>query len=167
MAGDVAEEALAAVRTVTAFMAHKKMSDKYGKLLIDAEKESIKKAIAMGAIFGIFQLIIFSTYSLAFFYGGILLDSKEISPGDILTVFFSVVIGAFSIAGSSGELQAMGFAAGAGITLFDPIDRVPPISTQSSEGKKLDKVEGKITVENITFSYPSRPDVIAVKNMSL
>lgn len=52
LAGDIAEEALGAVRTVDAFSAHEKMEDRYNKLLLRAEVESIKKAVAMGIIFG-------------------------------------------------------------------------------------------------------------------
>lgn len=112
-------------------------------------------------------MIIYSTYSLAFYYGGTLLIDKEITPGNIVTVFFSIVIGSFSIAGSSGEIQAIGFAVGAGAKLFEPIDRQPRISSESEAGIKLENVKGDIEVHGVKFAYPSRPDVIAVKHMDL
>ncbi|KAI3645403.1 hypothetical protein MP228_008331 [Amoeboaphelidium protococcarum] len=166
-AGDVAEEALSAIRTVVAFMAHNKMVQRYNKLLLDAEVQGVKKQLAIGGVFALFQFIIYGAYSLAFYYGGTLLANGELTPGQILTCFFSVVIGAFAVAGSSGELQAIGFAAGAGITLFEPIDRNPVISTSSDSGKVLDKVVGRVDVQNVSFKYPTRPDSYAIKNMNL
>lgn len=79
----------------------------------------------------------------------------------------SVLIGAFSIAGSSGEIQAIGFAMGAGTLLFRTIDRKPTIDSSSKDGDKLDKVEGKIEVKNVKFKYPSRPTEWAIRQMDL
>ena len=58
-------------------------------------------------------------------------------------------------------------ARGAAAKLFATIDRVPSIDSSSEEGLKPSKVVGEITFENIDFSYPSRPDVQVVKNLSI
>jgi ABC-type multidrug transport system fused ATPase/permease subunit len=167
LAGNVAEEALGAVRTLTAFMAQNKLAERYRKYLIGAEKEGIKIQLLYGSIFGFMPFVLYSVYALGFYYGGQLLLDDKITPGDILTCFMAIAIGTFSIAGSSGEIQAIGFAVGAAGALFDTIDRVPSIDPYSKKGLCPEKVEGKIKVENVTFRYPSRPDVVAVKNMNL
>lgn len=167
LAGNVAEEALGAIRTVTAFMAQEKMAQRYSALLLGAEVEGIKKQILFGCIFGFFQMILYGIYSLSFYFGGTLLLQGNITPGTIVTCFLSVVVGSFAVAGSSGEIQAMGFAVGAGSKLLDTVERVPTIDPYSQEGVKIEKLQGKIEVENVTFRYPARPDNIAVKNMNL
>ena len=37
----------------------------------------------------------------------------------------------------------------------------------SESGKKLDNVEGRIQLKNISFIYPARPEVMTLKNISL
>lgn len=56
---------------------------------------------------------------------------------------------------------------GAAVKLFDTIDRVPSIDSASSTGLKPSKVVGEITFRNVNFTYPSRPNIPIVKNLSL
>jgi ATP-binding cassette, subfamily B (MDR/TAP), member 1 len=63
----------------------------------------------------------------------------------------------------SGILQGRGAAA----KLWATIDRVPPIDSASEDGLKPSQVTGEITLENVEFNYPARPDVQVVKNLSL
>jgi ATP-binding cassette, subfamily B (MDR/TAP), member 1 len=51
--------------------------------------------------------------------------------------------------------------------LFETIDRIPDIDSGSPEGAKLQNVEGEIEFEDVVFSYPSRPDVVVAKNLSI
>jgi ATP-binding cassette, subfamily B (MDR/TAP), member 1 len=51
--------------------------------------------------------------------------------------------------------------------LFETIDRIPDIDSGSPEGAKLENVEGEIEFEDVVFSYPSRPDVVVAKNLSI
>ncbi|KAI9095154.1 ABC multidrug transporter Mdr1 [Phlyctochytrium arcticum] len=166
-AGDVAEETFSSIRTVTSFMAAPKMSIRYDSMLGAAERLGIKKQIATGLGWGVIQFVIFGTYALAFWYGAKMLNSNEVQPGDIMTCFFSVLIGAFALAGTSSEVTAFSFAIGAGTTLFEAIDRVPEIDSASPAGFQPASVEGKIVVKNVKFRYPSRPEVVVLHDMSI
>ena len=50
-------------------------------------------------------------------------------------------------------------AKAAAYKIFEIIDREPAIDSESDEGYKPDKIEGKIEFKNVKFTYPSRPDV--------
>ncbi|KAI8816005.1 P-loop containing nucleoside triphosphate hydrolase protein [Fimicolochytrium jonesii] len=165
-AGDVAEETFASIRTVTSFMAQDKMAKAYSRLLDAAEKFGVKKQIVMGIGWGAIQFVVFGTYALAFWYGSILLYDGEINLGSIMTCFFSVLIGAFALAGTSSEITAINFSIGAGTTLFEAIDRVPEIDCYSSEGFMPEPVRGHIKVEHVAFRYPSRPEVVVLHDMT-
>jgi ATP-binding cassette subfamily B (MDR/TAP) protein 1 len=65
------------------------------------------------------------------------------------------------------ELEAIGKARGGAAKLYQTIDRVPAIDTGSNEGEKPDTVEGRITFENVKFSYPARPDVPILKGLNI
>lgn len=47
------------------------------------------------------------------------------------------------------------------------IKRVPKIDSDNLEGKTLDNVSGVVEFKNVKFSYPSRPDSIICRNLSL
>ena len=65
------------------------------------------------------------------------------------------------------DIVAFNNAQSAGIKIFETINRVSPIDIESEGGIKLDKVEGRIQLKNITFIYPSRPEIKTLKNISL
>ncbi len=56
---------------------------------------------------------------------------------------------------------------GAAAKLFATIDLVPSIDSASDAGLKPSAVVGEITVENVSFNYPARPEVQILKNLSL
>ena len=51
--------------------------------------------------------------------------------------------------------------------MYETIDRVPTIDSQSDAGLKPEKCVGEITFENVKFNYPSRPNVPIVKDLSI
>jgi ATP-binding cassette subfamily B (MDR/TAP) protein 1 len=65
----------------------------------------------------------------------------------VVNVFLSILIGAFSLANLSPNIVAVGFAQGAVVKLYETIDRVPVIDSESDEGLKPDTVEGVIEIE--------------------
>jgi len=56
---------------------------------------------------------------------------------------------------------------GAAAKLFATIERVPDIDSASPEGLKPENVFGRLTLEDVQFSYPARPDVPILKGVSL
>ncbi|KAJ3063808.1 hypothetical protein HK102_008378, partial [Quaeritorhiza haematococci] len=87
-AGGLAEEAIAAVRTVVAFNAQKKMSERYNEWLVAAKEEGMKKSLSTGIGMGFLFGIIYSGYSLAFYYGPRLINWGITSPNEVTNVFF-------------------------------------------------------------------------------
>lgn len=42
--------------------------------------------------------------------------------------------------------------------IFEMINRIPTIDSDSKEGTILEEVRGEIEFKNVEFAYPSRPD---------
>ncbi|XP_056330778.1 ATP-dependent translocase ABCB1 [Danio aesculapii] len=168
-AGAVAEEILVAIRTVVAFNGQKKAVEKYEKNLVEAKDFGVKKAISTNVSMGLTQFIIFATYALAFWYGTKLsVDEPEnYTIGRVLIVFFSVMIGTFSLGQGAPNLEAIAKARGAAYEVYKTIDMPRPIDSSSKEGHKPDHVRGDIEFKNINFNYPSRKDVTILQGMSL
>lgn len=81
--------------------------------------------------------------------------------------FFSVLFAAFSIGQASPSLEALARGQGAAAKIFETIDRTPDIDSSSKQGKILRQLKGDIEVQNVFFSYPTRPEVSVLKGMKL
>ncbi|XP_044065307.1 ATP-binding cassette, sub-family B (MDR/TAP), member 4 isoform X1 [Siniperca chuatsi] len=166
-AGAVAEEVLSAIRTVFAFSGQDREIKRYNKNLEDAKNMGIKKAISANVAMGFTFMMIYLSYALAFWYGSTLILSKEYTIGTLLTVFFVVLIGAFTVGQSSPNIQTFASAQGAAYKVYSIIDHKPSIDSFSEAGFKPDSIRGDIEFKNIHFSYPSRPDIRILNNLSL
>ncbi|XP_023573757.1 phosphatidylcholine translocator ABCB4 isoform X2 [Octodon degus] len=158
-AGAVAEEALGAIRTVIAFGGQNKMLERYQKHLENAKKIGIKKAISANISMGIAFLLIYASYALAFWYGSTLVISQEYTLGNAMTVFFSILIGAFSIGQAAPCVDAFANARGAAYVIFGIIDSDPKIDSFSERGYKPDSIKGNLEFSDVHFAYPSRANV--------
>ncbi|KAG1939964.1 ATP-dependent translocase ABCB1 [Pimephales promelas] len=118
---------------------------------------------------GFTQFVIFGTYALAFWYGTKLSvdEPDNYTIGRVITVFFSVMIGSFSLGQGAPNLESIAKARGAAYEVYQTIDMPRPIDSSSKEGHKLDHVKGDIEFKNINFSYPSRKDVKILQGMNL
>ncbi|KAL4617085.1 multidrug resistance protein 1-like, partial [Arapaima gigas] len=166
-AGAVAEEVLSAIRTVVAFGGQKKELKRYHKNLEDAKNVGVRKAITANIAMGFTFLMIYLSYALAFWYGTTLILAAESNIGDVLTVFFAVIIGAFALGQTSPNIQAFASARGAAHKVFNIIDSKPQINSFSDDGYKPDVIKGNIEFHNVHFQYPSRPDVQVLKGLNL
>ncbi|KAM3585020.1 uncharacterized protein V6R79_005132 [Siganus canaliculatus] len=167
-AGAVADEVLSSIRTVSAFGGELKEVQRYDRNLVSAQRWGIRKGLIMGFFTGFMWLVIFLCYGLAFWYGSTLVvDTGEYTPGTLLQVFFGVLIAAMNLGQASPCLEAFAAGRGAATIIFETIDREPEIDCLSEAGYKLDRVKGDIEFHNVTFHYPSRPEVRILDQLSV
>ncbi|XP_075683763.1 ATP-dependent translocase ABCB1-like [Rhinoderma darwinii] len=166
-AGAVAEEVFAAIRTVIAFGGEHKETARYENNLEHAKNIGIKKTITTNVSIGFSYFTLYSAYALAFWYGTTLVINEDFTVGDILTVFISVTIAAFSFGHAAPNLEAFASARGAAYSVFNIIDNEPNIDGFSTTGFKPDKIKGDIEFRNVKFTYPSRPDIQVLKGLNL
>ncbi|XP_015709329.1 ATP-binding cassette sub-family B member 5 isoform X3 [Coturnix japonica] len=168
-AGAVAEEVLTAIRTVVAFNGQQKALAKYDTNLEAARRVGVKKSITTNTSLGVSQFLIFGSYALAFWYGTKLTveEPDNYNIGRVLIVFFSVLIGAFSLGQAAPNLESVANARGAAYEVYQIINKKRLIDSSSKEGYKPEKLKGEIEFRNIHFSYPSRPDITILKGLNL
>ncbi|CAH2305687.1 bile salt export pump [Pelobates cultripes] len=167
-AGAVADEVLSSIRTVAAFGGEKKEAERYDNNLIEAQAWGIKKGTIIGFFQGYMWCIIFLCYALAFWYGSKLVtETKELSPGSLLQVFFGVLVAAMNLGQASPCLEAFATGRAAATIIYETIEKNPEIDCMSDEGHKPDKVNGVIEFHNVNFHYPSRPDVKILSDLNI
>uniref|UniRef100_A0A7I4YQI2 p-glycoprotein 9a n=4 Tax=Haemonchus TaxID=6288 RepID=A0A7I4YQI2_HAECO len=166
VAGGIAEEVLTSIRTVIAFNGQPYECERYQKALEDGKSTGIKKSFYIGVGLGITFLIMFSSYCLAFWVGTDFVFKGQMNGGTVMTVFFSVMMGSMALGQAGPQFAVLGTAMGAAGSLYQIIDREPEIDSYSTDGVKPSNLKGKVTVSNLKFTYPTRPDVPILKGVS-
>ncbi|GFN90381.1 multidrug resistance protein 1-like, partial [Plakobranchus ocellatus] len=173
-AGAIAEEVLSCIRTVISFNGHSKEISRYSTALDESQKVGIKKSIFTGLSVGTTMLIMFCAYGLAFWYGSRRVNEYNksggedgLSPGGVFSVFFSVMVGSFALGSASPHITAVLTAKGSAGTVFSIVKDEPPIDSSDPGGQKPQSVTGNIKFKDVTFSYPTRPEIKVLKNFNL
>ncbi|XP_051022358.1 bile salt export pump [Acomys russatus] len=166
-AGSVADEVLSSIRTVAAFGGENKEVERYEKNLVFAQRWGIRKGMVMGFFTGYTWCLIFLCYALAFWYGSTLVLDEDYTPGMMVQIFLCVILAAINIGHASSSLEFFATGRSAAASIFQTINRQPTIDCMSEEGYKLDRIKGEIEFHNVTFHYPSRPEVKILNNLSM
>ncbi|KAF7978444.1 hypothetical protein HWV62_632 [Athelia sp. TMB] len=165
--GTVAEEVIGTIRTAQAFGSQRTLATLYEGHVDAARRVDSKAAVWQGGGLAVFFFVIYSAYALSFNFGATLINEGHATPGSVVNVFLAILIGSFSLALLAPEMQAVTHARGAAAKLYETIDRVPAIDSAAPGGLKPERVEGEIRLEGVSFSYPSRPGVPIVKDLSI
>uniref|UniRef100_UPI00398F5DDD ATP-dependent translocase ABCB1-like isoform X2 n=1 Tax=Pristiophorus japonicus TaxID=55135 RepID=UPI00398F5DDD len=124
-AGAVAEEVLGAIRTVVAFGGQQKEIERYHRNLGEAKKIGIKKAIIANLAVGFAYFIIFGSYAIGFWYGtSLVLENSGYTIGTVLTIFFCVTFGTFSVGQTAPYIEAFSNARGAAFEIYKILDEI-------------------------------------------
>jgi ATP-binding cassette, subfamily B (MDR/TAP), member 1 len=113
-----------------------------------------------------FMMTMFGYYAYAFYTGSFLITEqvrnsnfgKLYSSGDILSCFFGIMFGVFSLGMAAPNIKVVTEGRVAGKTAYDIIDREPKIKMDDALAKPIGDVLGKIEFKNVTFRYPTRPE---------
>uniref|UniRef100_W8BN80 Multidrug resistance protein-65 n=1 Tax=Ceratitis capitata TaxID=7213 RepID=W8BN80_CERCA len=172
-AGNIVEEVLSSIRTVVAFGAEKKESERYDNYLVPARKASQSKGAFSGLSDGVLKSLLFLSCAGAFWYGvNLILDNrnledKEYTPAILMIAFFGLIVGADNIARTAPFLESFATARGAAINIFKVIDTKSKIDPLSSDGKLLNYgLRGEIEFKDVFFRYPTRADVIVHRGVN-
>uniref|UniRef100_A0AC35FBA3 p-glycoprotein n=1 Tax=Panagrolaimus sp. PS1159 TaxID=55785 RepID=A0AC35FBA3_9BILA len=165
VAGAIAEEALTSLRTVYAFNGQNYECQRYNKALDAGKLNGVIKSAYVGAGLALTFLVMFGSYCLAFWVGTNFVVDKYMDAETLITVFFSIMMGSMALGQAGPQFAVIGTAQGAASAIYEIIDREPEIDSYSDEGVKLSKISGHLTVSNIKFSYPSRPDIPILKGI--
>ncbi|KAL8952455.1 MAG: hypothetical protein Q9222_001646 [Ikaeria aurantiellina] len=167
LGGTVAEEVISSIRNATAFSTQAKLARQYDSHLTEAEKWGLKLKVALAIMIGGMMSVIYLNYGLSFWQGSRYLVAGEMSLPDVLTIMLAIMIGAFSLGNVAPNAQAFTTSVAAAGKIFNTIDRTSPLDPKSDKGMKLDHVEGTVELRNIKHIYPSRAEVVVMKDVSL
>ncbi|OAY72403.1 ABC transporter B family member 19 isoform X1 [Ananas comosus] len=166
-AGIIAEQAIAQVRTVYSFVGESKALNSYSEAIQNTLKLGYKAGMAKGLGIGCTYGIACMSWALVFWYAGVFIRNGQTDGGKAFTAIFSAIVGGMSLGQSFSNLGAFSKGKTAGYKLLEIIRQKPSIIQDQEDGKCLAEVHGNIEFKEVTFSYPSRPDVIIFRDFSL
>ncbi|KAI9370033.1 P-loop containing nucleoside triphosphate hydrolase protein [Aspergillus egyptiacus] len=167
-ANSFAEGVLAGVKAVKAFSMQGSLVKKFDEYLTEAHKVGRKISPLFGLLFSAEYTIIYLGFGLAFWQGINMMAGGDIdSAGDIFIVLMSVVIASISLTTLAPYSIDFSRAASAAAQLFRLIDRESAINPYSQDGLKPQTTVGEVELDNVTFSYPTRPGITVLDNFSL
>ncbi|KAF2635410.1 leptomycin B resistance protein pmd1 [Massarina eburnea CBS 473.64] len=171
-ASAIASEGLSNVGLVHALGANYRLEEKFSGYLRDARTEGIRKALVAAVQAGLLYWIAFSANALAYWQG-----SRKIAAtvdngghgttaGEIYTVIFILVDGAIVLSQVAPLLPLFGSAIAAFERLQIDIDHRPSIDGTSDSGERPDSINGAIEFQNVSFTYPARPEHPVLQDVS-
>ncbi|RWR78404.1 ABC transporter B family member 19 [Cinnamomum micranthum f. kanehirae] len=166
-AGIIAEQAIAQVRTVYSFVGESKTLNSYSEAIQNTLKLGYKAGMAKGLGIGCTYGIACMSWALVFWYAGVFIRNGQTDGGKAFTAIFSAIVGGMSLGQSFSNLGAFSKGKASGYKLVEMISQKPSIIQDPSGGKCLSEVNGNIEFKEVTFSYPSRPDIIIFRDFSI
>ncbi|CAI9777375.1 unnamed protein product [Fraxinus pennsylvanica] len=166
-AGIIAEQVIAQVRTVYSYVGESKALSAYSDAIQNTLKLGYKAGMAKGLGLGCTYGIACMSWALVFWYAGVFIRNGQTDGGKAFTAIFSAIVGGMSLGQSFSNLGAFSKGKAAGYKLMEIIKQKPTIVQDSSDGTCLSEVSGNIEFKNVSFSYPSRPDVIIFRDFSI
>ncbi|NWB49482.1 ABC transporter transmembrane domain-containing protein [Pseudomonas gingeri] len=166
--GSYVSETLGQIKTVQAYN-HQVQDERRFAVTVEQAFETARKRIVQRAwLITLVIVLVLGAVAVMLWVGGMDVMAGKISGGELAAfVFYSLIVGsAFgTLSEVIGELQR---AAGAGERIGELLQSSNEITAPVGGGVKLaERVSGNLVLENLRFSYPSRPDSHAIDGLNL
>jgi ATP-binding cassette subfamily B protein len=163
----LAGETLNAIATVQAFTMERLQSSRYGEAVSVAFETAVKRIRIRALLTAIAILFIFGAITFVLWIGTRSVMAGEMTGGQLGQFLLYAIFAAAAAAGLSemwGEVQR---AAGAMERLIELLDAKPAIVAPPNPEPLPEQSHGTISLESVSFCYPSRPDTFAIKDFTL
>jgi ATP-binding cassette, subfamily B (MDR/TAP), member 1 len=173
-AGGIAEEIIYHIKTVASFANFENEIKRYDEKLQDSLRAGIGGGLNSGITMGFLYLIVFASYALAVWFGSKLIYEKEynsntrkpFAAGDVITILFTIVFGAYSLGQAAPNIKAISEAMNAAHDFFELLKRIPKIKNGSEKPAK-ESLTGKISFNDVSFAYPAKKDKLVIDKLNL
>jgi len=163
----IVQETLSGIANVKAFVNEYHESLRYAHKLDAVVRLAVRGATYRGFFASFIIFCIFGAVIAVIWYGATLVSRGEISVGDLTTyILYSMFVGGSM--GSFPELYAnIQRSLGASERVLELLcEKTEDISVSEGNRTVQRPMKGTLTFSNVGFSYPSRPDVAVLKNVS-
>ncbi|WP_162270004.1 ABC transporter transmembrane domain-containing protein [Pseudomonas chlororaphis] len=166
--GSYVAETLGQIKTVQAYNHQPQDEQRFAQAVEEAFNTARRRIVQRAWLITLVIVLVLGAVGVMLWVGGMDVIAGRISSGELAAfVFYSLIVGsAFgTLSEVIGELQR---AAGAAERIAELLRSENLIQPPSDGPASLpERVRGELVLENLRFSYPSRPDSYAVDGLSL
>lgn len=165
----IVDETLQSISTVKAYTNEDFELGRYGRSIDEAVNISIKTATARGLFSAFIVSVMFGALFFIFYRAILLVQAGELPMGDLLSFIIFVAIIGGSVASLGNFYTEIVGALGASDRVVDILDSTETEGQQAGPqvpvGAQASGISGAIAYRDVTFSYPTRPDVTVLKGI--
>jgi ATP-binding cassette, subfamily B, bacterial len=168
--GDVGahlDETLNAIETVQAFVHEPHDQRRFGDRVEDAFAVAALRVRARAALAALVIMLVFGAVGVILWIGGHDMLAGRITAGELSAFVFFAVVVAGSVGALSEFVSDLQRAAGASERLVELLTASPDVEAPADPLPMPEPAAGAVAIENVTFTYPSRPEQPALRNFSL
>ncbi|XP_060205963.1 ABC transporter B family member 19-like [Lycium barbarum] len=167
-ASSIAAGAVSNIRTVATFSTQEQIVKSFEQALSEPKRTSVRRSHMLGLALGISQGAMYGAYTLTLWFGAYLVKQGYTNFGDVYKIFLILVLSSFAVGQLAGLAPDTSMASTAIPAVLAIINRRPSIGNDRVKGKKIEVSKPfDIEFKMVTFAYPSRPDVIVLRNFTL
>ncbi|PPR22009.1 MAG: putative multidrug export ATP-binding/permease protein [Alphaproteobacteria bacterium MarineAlpha10_Bin2] len=165
--GGQVEESLNAIHTIQAFGQEANIQASFGAKVDRAFRTALGRVRARAYLTAFVILFVFTGIAAVLWLGGHDVLDGRLTGGELSSFIFFAVVVAGSVGSLSEVYGDLQHAAGAAERLVEMLRQESDIVAPENPDALPEPPEGAIALENVTFSYPSRPDEPALIDYSL
>ncbi|MEX0283513.1 MAG: ABC transporter transmembrane domain-containing protein [Paracoccaceae bacterium] len=162
-----AGEALGAVQTVQAFTHEQASRKQFGDMTETSYVVSLRRIQTRAVLTVIVIFLVFSGIVGVLWMGANDVRNGEMSEGVLIQFVIYSIIMAGSVAALSEIWSELQRAAGATERLVELLNAQDMVKDPARAKSLPTPVRGEIRFDDVTFRYPSRPDIVALEHLSL
>jgi len=158
-------ESFSFIRTIRAFNGEVVQMQLVRNWSSEIERSAFAKSVKSGLAFGIAMGVNFFANSLGYYYGGILVAKGEIDVTEMTRAILGPMLTSLGIGEALAFLPDVGQSLEAARAVLDLVNRghIPHDPFDNDDCNPL----GQIDFDSVDFTYPSRPDIQILNNLSL
>lgn len=162
----IVEETLQGITNVKAFANEWYEIQRYKTKIKEIVQIAIKGGMYRGYFASFIILCLFGCVVVVVWYGITLTIKGEVEGvGDLISfILYTTFIGA-SFGGIAEMYAQIQKAVGATERVFELLDEVPE-NINSTPNPTTEKIKGNVVFQNVSFSYPSRPEIEVLKDVN-
>ena len=165
--GGQVEESLNAIHTIQAFGQEANIQASFGAKVDRAFRTALGRVRARAYLTAFVILFVFTGIAAVLWLGGHDVLDGRLTGGELSSFIFFAIVVAGSVGSLSEVYGDLQHAAGAAERLVEMLRQESDIVAPEYPDALPEPPEGAIALENVTFSYPSRPDEPALIDYSL
>lgn len=161
----IVEETLQSINVVKAFTNEALEASRYGNALAKVVSAALKAGRFRGGFVSFIIFALFGGIVGVVWYGATLVQGGEMPFSELMTfIFYTMFIGG-SIGGLGDMYAQIQKTLGASERLLEILDEKSEVEIKPLAA--VVPIEGHISFQNVGFSYPTRPDMAVLKDISL